>query len=266
MATGRRTRRFIARFMSNTGRCGYHIRLGTPGTCGLVYCFRENGVIECGSRNPTAPPPIITAEQTDLSRVPWLWVPKGIDVNHPTGHPALSQGGYYQGPQTEDTLPLSLPASPTPDLNHAYASKRLRNRRGTPHPHPGQLPPVDVGQDYGLSPDYTYSSFGTPKSPMSLPVTPPPVIPSSSSSYHPSDDYPSSSPHPRSHQYPSGSSYPGLPPRNNPLPPPPEHHPLAQSLLRSANRPTASEATAEPNHRQRAVRGGHRDRRDDRMY
>ncbi|KAM5531412.1 hypothetical protein V8D89_014936 [Ganoderma adspersum] len=210
--------------------------------------------------NPSVGPPV-----ADISQVPWLWVPRGVDVNNPAGYPASWSGGYLLSPQTEDSLPPSLPTSPIPDFGRLHASERVHHGRDTPHPHPGQLPPAD--DTYSPSPDYrpfrahasprvastshqrhareasrsdTYSPFGSPEP---TPVIPPQDIPSSGSSHRPSHAYPPGpSSHAYAYHYPSSSSYADLPPRNNPLPRPPEHHPLAQSLLRSANRPMAPDA------------------------
>ena len=211
---------------------------------------------------------------TDISQVPWLWVPRGVDVNNPASYPASWNGGYSQSPQTEDSLPPSLPASPIPDFGRLHASERVHYGRDTPHPHLGRLPPVD--DSYSPSTDHhpsrthaspraasaphqrhvrdasrsdTYSPSGF-SSPEPTPVIPPHIIPMSGSSRHPPHAYPAGhSSHAHTYHYPSTSSYADLPPRNNPLPRPPEHHPLAQSLLRSANRPTAPDASAAPDRR-----------------
>ncbi|PIL27639.1 hypothetical protein GSI_10791 [Ganoderma sinense ZZ0214-1] len=217
--------------------------------------------------NHSAQPPV-----ADISRVLWLWVPRGVDVDDLRGHPASRSNGHFQGLQPEVSLPPPITASSPPAFVRVRASERVRHGRDTPHPHPGRLLPAD--DTYSPSPDYgpfrvnaspriagassqqharapsrsnTYSPFSSPEP---SPVIPPAVIPSSSSSYHPPPANPSGlSSHAHARHYPSSSSYRGLPPRNNPLPRPPEHHPLAQSLLRNANRPMAADAPVVPDRR-----------------
>ena len=221
--------------------------------------FTSDCATECNSRNAAS-----GLSAVDVERVPWLWVPQGVDVRDPAGYPASWRGHSLQTPQLESevTLPPSLPISPAPGFPRVRVSERFLNGRDSPHPHPGRPLPMD--DDYDSSPDYghfradasprlarasspphtregpssnTYSSFATPESTMS-----PPDIPPSSSSYYPSDNYPSGSSRSHTLQRSSDQLYPGSAPRHNPLPPPPEHHPLAQSLLQKANRPTASDA------------------------